>query len=92
MFFPENNQKLGEERIVQQFSMIATKNQSRLCRLLQKERVGRFVVWSNNELINQLFWNNLLVKQGKYFEWRGELTKELGCEILECESNESNNE
>ena len=50
MFFPDANQKLGESRIVQQFSTVS-QYQKRLCKLLQKERLGRFVVWSNNELI-----------------------------------------
>ena len=86
IFFPDRDQKLGEERIVQQFERI-NKHQKRLCKLLQQDKLGRFVVWSNNKLKNQLFWKNLLVKKGKYFEWRGDLTKELGREVLECESN-----
>jgi hypothetical protein len=84
LFFPENNQKLSEDRIVQQFSTFG-KEREKLCQLLNKEKPIRFVVWSYNNLVNQLFWKNLLVKKGRYFAWRGELTKELGVEVLGCD-------
>ena len=78
--------KLGENRIVQQFQSMG-KNREEVCKLLQKEKVGRFAVWSYNETINKLFWKNLLVRDGRQLVWRGALTKEIARDVLGCESN-----
>ena len=84
LFFPDNNTQLGEEKIAQQFQTMG-KNRNQVCKLLQKKSLGRYSAWSYNETINQLFWKNLLVKNGNRFAWRGELTKEIGRDILGCE-------
>ena len=86
LFFPDEGLKLGEAKIAQQFQTMG-KNREELCNLLQKEKLGRFSVWSYNETVNKLFWKNLLVRDNNYFVWRGELTKSIGREVLECESN-----
>jgi len=86
MFFPDDGMKLGENRIVQQFQGMG-KNREEVCKLLQKEKVGRFAVWSYNETINKLFWKNLLVRDGRQLVWRGALTKEIARDVLGCESN-----
>jgi len=84
LFFPENQKKLGEERIAQQFATLG-RYQEQLCKLLAKDSLGRYATWSYNELINKLFWKNLLLKKGKHFVWRGELSKEIGREVLGCD-------
>ena len=84
LFFPDDGMKLGEERIAQQFQTLG-KNRDEVCKLLQKERVAPFSVWSYNEIINKLFWKNLLVKEGRKLVWRGEVTKEIARDVLECE-------
>lgn len=86
LFFPDNNMKLGEEKIAQQFQTMG-KYQKQICKLLQKETVGRYSTWSYNDTINQLFWKNLLVKNGNKFVWRGELTKEIAKDVLGCEES-----
>ena len=84
LFFPDEGLVLGEEKIAQQFQTMGKKREQ-LCKLLNKEQLGRFSVWSFNETINKLFWKNLLVRDDKHFVWRGELTKSIGREVLECE-------
>ncbi len=85
LFFPEEKRSLGENRIVQQFNTLSRYDKL-LCKYLNKDDLGRFSAWSSNELINQLFWKNLLINQNSRFVWRGELTKEIGKEILGCAS------
>lgn len=86
LFFPDVAMKLGEEKIAQQFQTMG-KYRGRICKLLQKEKVGRYSTWSYDETINQLFWKNLLVKNGNKFTWRGELTKEVASEVLGCDGD-----
>jgi len=87
MFFPDEGMKLGEEKITQLFHTLGSKYRPQLCKLLEKKSLGRYSTWSYNETINQLFWKNLLVKNGKNFAWRGELTKEVGRDVLGCDES-----
>lgn len=66
IFFPEKGNKLGEEKIVQTLQPFK-KHKERLCSYLKREQLGRFSTWSYNELLNQLFWKNLLVNQNGYY-------------------------
>jgi hypothetical protein len=85
LFFPDNGMKLGERRITQQFNSMA-KHKKQVCELLKKEKVARFSAWSHNETINKLFWKNLLVREGNKLVWRGEVTKEIAKDVLECDA------
>ena len=55
--------------------------------ILKREKISRFTTWYHNETINTLFWKNLLVKEGSYLVWRGELTKEIARDVLECDGD-----
>ncbi len=82
LFFPDSSLQVDDELIERQFLTLG-KYQKSICKHLQKETLGRHKVWSFNETINALFWKNLLVKKGKHFAWRDELTKEIGREVFE---------
>ena len=84
LFFPETRQKLGAEKIHQQFQTLG-RQRTQICQLLGKKNLGRFSAWSFNDTINQLFWKNLLVREGNKFAWRGELTKEIAREAFGCD-------
>ena len=84
IFFPEQELKLGERKIVQELNSLG-RYKKQICKLLKKEKIARFATWYHNETINTLFWKNLLVKEGSYLVWRGELTKEIAREVLECD-------
>lgn len=83
LFIPEDNLKLDEEKIIQQFHTLY-KYGDILCQYLKKEEICRFSVWTNREVINQLFWKNLLIKRGTQLVWRGEHTKALAKDVLAC--------
>lgn len=84
-FFPDNKLKLDEEQLALQFEMMG-KYRKQLCILLQKDISVRYTPWSYDEVINQLFWKNMLIKNGKKFSWRDELTKDVGLDIFSCEN------
>ncbi|CAA6815035.1 MAG: Unknown protein, partial [uncultured Sulfurovum sp.] len=86
LFFPEVNTKLGAEKIHQQFQTLG-RQRTQICQLLGKKNLGRFSTWSFNDTINQLFWKNLLIREGNKFAWRGELTKEIAREAFGCEED-----
>ena len=81
-FFPSENVTIKDEDIVFEFQV--AKQKEYLCELLSKEKVAHFTEWSADELINHLFWKNLLVRQEKHLVWRSEEIKRLGREILRC--------
>lgn len=83
LFSPDEKMKLGEVKIAQQFQSMK-KHKERVCRLLNAEKLERFTAWSDDEVVNQLFWKNLLLKEGVRFAWRGELTKEVARDVLGC--------
>ena len=82
-FFPNESVTIKDEDIVFEFQ-VAQKQKEYLCKLLLNERVGYFTEWSADELINHLFWKNLLVRQDKHLVWRSEEIKSLGKEVLGC--------
>ncbi len=86
IFFPEQEMKLGERKIVQELNSLG-RYKKQICKLLKKEKIARFATWYHNETINTLFWKNLLVKEGSHLVWRGELTKEIAREVLECDGD-----
>ena len=83
IFFPENGQILEEEKIIQLLQRFK-KHKEQLCSYLKREHLGRFSTWSHNELLNQLFWRNLLVNKNGYYVWREERSKSIAKEILAC--------
>lgn len=88
LFFPDVTLTIDEELVERQFLSLG-KHRVAICKHLKKETLGRHKVWSFNEAINALFWKNLLVKKGKHFAWRDELTKQIGREVYECTSTGS---
>ena len=86
IFFPEQEMKLGERKIVQQFNSMG-RQKEQICRLLQREKIVRFTTWYHDETINTLFWKNLLVRDGTHLVWRGELTKEIARDVLGCDGD-----
>ena len=86
LFFPDNELQINEELIERQFIALG-KYRNDICKYLKKETLGRHKVWSFTECINALFWKNLLVKNGKNFAWRDELTKQIGAEVFECDED-----
>jgi len=59
LFFPEQETKLGSNKITQQFNSMG-KYKTQVCKLLKKEKVARFAAWSHDETINSLFHNIFL--------------------------------
>jgi len=84
LFFPEEYSALDEDKIAQQFAYLARRYREQICRLLKKDRLSRYSTWSYDDTINELFWRNLLVKRGRFFAWRDEMTKNIAKEILLC--------
>jgi len=52
----------------------AEKDRLPLCTLLTQSTLGRFTLWSDNELLRRLYWANLITRRGQNFEsvkkWR----------------------
>ena len=84
LFFPDSELKVDDELVERQFLSLG-KHRDTICQYLKRDTLGRHKTWSFNETINTLFWKNLLVKEGKNFVWRNELTKQIGAEVFECE-------
>jgi len=85
IFFPEVIlEDIDRDLIIRQFLSLG-KYRDDICKYLKKETLGLHKVWSYSESINALFWKNLLVKKGRKFVWRDELTKQIGQEVFECE-------
>jgi len=84
LFFPDTIVDVDDDLVEQQFISLG-KYRVSICKHLKKEILGRHKAWSFNEAINALFWKNLLVKKGKDFTWRDEVTKQIGQEVFECD-------
>ena len=51
----------------------------RVLRLFEKESFGQFSLWSHDELLRDLFWDNLIVEDGNNrFKWIAPIVAELG--------------
>jgi hypothetical protein len=84
LFFPDTLVEVDDDLVEQQFMSLG-KHRASICQHLKREKLGRHKAWSFNEAINAMFWKNLLVKKGKNFAWRDELTKQIGEEVFECD-------
>lgn len=73
-----------DDNLVERQFLALGKHRKNICKYLKEETLGRHQAWSFNETINALFWKNLLVKKGKKFAWRDELTKSIGSEVFAC--------
>ena len=51
---------------------------NRLLRLFEKDSLGQFSLWSQDELIRDLFWDNLIVEDGNRFKWIAPIVAKLG--------------
>ena len=50
-----------------------------LLELFKKEKFGYFMIWSNRDSLHRkLFWDNLIVKEGKEFRWIAPIVVEMG--------------
>jgi hypothetical protein len=50
----------------------------RLLKLFRDESFGSFSLWSSDELMRDLFWDNLIVEDGNRFKWIAPIVAELG--------------
>jgi len=55
-----------------------------LCNLLNKQQLGRYDVWPQDNLLRRLYWANLISHCNGQFVWRGEFIRETGKEMLAC--------
>ena len=55
-----------------------------LCNLLNKQELGRYDAWSQNELVRRLYWANLITHAEGQFIWRCEFVRNAGLEVLGC--------
>lgn len=55
-----------------------------LCALLTQTELGRFDIWSDDDLRRRLYWANLITQQGAHFVWRCEFIRQTGREVLGC--------
>jgi hypothetical protein len=86
LFFPDTALQIDDDLVERQFLALG-KYRKTICSYLKEETLGRHQAWSFNETINALFWKNLLVKKGKKFAWRDELTKSIGSEVFSCDED-----
>jgi len=86
LFFPNSRAKITSQAIVLEFEK-AQPYKKYLCKLLDKKRVKRFSPWYSDEIINQLFWKNLLIQKGNYLVWRSKEIYKIGYEVLGCNNN-----
>ncbi len=72
--------------IVQLFSVFLKNSNQReyICELLEKEQLGRYLPWLNDEVIRGLYWSNLLKVQDRKLVWRCELIRRSGRLTLGC--------
>jgi hypothetical protein len=62
----------------------AEKDRLPLCTLLTQPVLGRFTLWSDNELLRRLYWANPITRRGQNFVWHCEFIRQTGREVLEC--------
>jgi len=86
LFFPDDNLEIDESKVAQQFVRLA-KHRDIICKYLPKDSLGRFTTWHFSEVINELFWKNLIKRDGNYFVWREESIKQIASEVLEYENS-----
>ncbi len=59
----------------------------RICAWLQhEERLGKYMDWEADPLLRRLYWNNLIMNHEGRYRWRCEVIREVGREVLSCES------
>jgi hypothetical protein len=59
--------------------------QGAMCENLQREELGWYSTWPQDELIRRLYWQNLLTNNDKgRLVWRCELITRIGKELLGC--------
>ena len=55
-----------------------------LCNLLNKQDLGRYDAWPQDELVRRLYWANLITHTEGQFIWRCEFVRNAGLEVLGC--------
>ena len=55
-----------------------------LCNLLNKQQLGRYDAWPQDELVRRLYWANLITHAEGQFIWRCEFVCSAGLEVLGC--------
>lgn len=77
-------QQLQQSPIASQLFIRYRDKVSKLCQWLQQEQLGDFEDWPMDELLRELYWNNLLKRHQGKFKWRCEIIREMGCKVLAC--------
>ena len=89
LFFPYDNTQLLYDSIRLVLSdPIVEKYKELICKLLEKEKVERFLPWSHIPIINYLFWQGILIRKGNHVRWRDEKVKEMIKEICKNKKNQ----
>ena len=60
-------------------------DEGKLCRFFERKDFGLYNIWNQDELIRELFWENLLKEEKGRLIWRSEFIRQLGKE-LKCET------
>jgi len=87
MFFPISQIEEDISKIYLGFSNFTSKkDKKRVCKYLeQKGSLGNFYTWSSNDnILNLLFWKNLIVNRDEKFIWKSETVRDIGREYLKC--------
>jgi len=62
---------------------LKSSEKARICSYL-RDNLGRFDAWSNDRVLNTLFWNNLITEEDGNFVWSSEKVKEEIREYFRC--------
>ena len=85
IFFPNSQIDLDREYIISILSSLKEHRET-ICELMKRENLGRFTPWSLNEVINELFWKNLLINKDGFFAWNNNVLY-IANEIIPCKNN-----
>jgi len=83
IFFPPSKLE-DRSKIILGFSKFHKKYKKELCQYLNGKDLGSFSTWSSSNLINRLFWRNLIVDRDKKFVWKSKTIQDIGKEYIEC--------
>ncbi len=85
LFFPESELDRDDDEIIQQLTSLQRYNKQ-ICKYLEKNTLGMASTWSQDEALNQLFWKNLIKKEGRRFVWKSNDVREISRELFQCNS------
>lgn len=88
IFFDDAKVVFNHAEIIQEFQALK-KEREIVCSYLDDNWQVSWSTWSESQLINALFWRNILVKRHGKYGWRDEVIKQVAKEVLECASTGS---